>query len=49
MVVLVLIVLSGLGVYLMLKPSVKNEVITHLPVVEVQQTEYEYLVRVSAK
>lgn len=49
MVVLVLIVLSGLGLYTLLKPSVKEETIAHAPVVEVQQAEYEYLVRVSGK
>lgn len=49
MVVLVLIIASGLGLYMMLKPSVKEEALAHAPVVEVQQVEYEYLVRVSGK
>lgn len=49
MIVLMLIVLSGLGLYGLLKPSVKDEVRAPLPVVEVQQTEVEYLVRVSGK
>ncbi|EOS55109.1 hypothetical protein [Paenibacillus barengoltzii] len=49
MVVLVLIILSGLGLFMLLKPSVKEETITHAPVVDVQQAEYDYLVRVSGK